>query len=758
MLLNKKKNGSFVFKIWSGFSPIVACLLLAGLISSKALAQELHFVAESGPPISLNGETLINGWCGALQAPQFSNIDIDDDGDKDLFVFDRYDNSILIFENDNDEKYVYQPDYQDLFPELKGWALLRDFNCDGKEDIFTSNAGGVAIYVNTSVGSDVSFALETSFLVSVSGPVLVPFADMPVVDDIDFDGDLDILAFDAAGSYIIYYKNMREEGNLGCNVIAYDIETICWGDFREGGLNNDVTLGDDCGGQIPTDPNWNHQTGNKSTVHSGSSISVFDYDGDMDMDALLGDVSANNMVFLRNGENSSDAIMDTVIDSFPINHPVDIYVYSAAYYLDVTFDGKPDLIIAPNEGAEVAGRNFNHTWLYEDSGVTGDMSFTLTKENFLMDQAVELGAGAIPRFFDYDNDEDLDLIIGNFALRILPDSMANGLTLYENVGTKDSASFVFLTSDFANTKTLGLFNTAPTFGDLDGDGDADMLLGDYSGKMSYFENTAAPGATAVFMFDSSNYEGLDVGSNATPDLIDLDRDGDLDLIVGERNGNINFFQNIGTASSADYILLNDTVGEILIQDPSINAGYTVPQVVDFDKDGKYDLIVGTYNGELLFYSNLESNLANPLSPVENVYYNPRTNAFGDVNYGRRSAPALADLNNDSLQELVFGLYRGGLIFLKNESDPNLGVKTDLNEFDVTIYPNPTEGLFNVLVQLPMQNGEVIVMDALGRKVAKSKLDGLNTAIDVGSLTRGMYIVIVQYNSQIIHKQKLLILD
>jgi hypothetical protein len=71
--------------------------------------------------------------------------------DMDLFVFDRTGNKISTFINGgaaNTVDYIYDHKYVDKFPKLDSWALLRDYNCDGKMDIFSHTNLGIMVYKN----------------------------------------------------------------------------------------------------------------------------------------------------------------------------------------------------------------------------------------------------------------------------------------------------------------------------------------------------------------------------------------------------------------------------------------------------------------------------------------------------------------------------------------------------------------------------------------------------------------------------------
>ena len=137
-------NNSVISKYFSAI-----CLLL--LVSFTVEAQ-LTLVRYDNIPVTVSGNTLDNPWAGGFNAPQFSQIDLDGDGVKDLFVFERdYNGVVKTFINNGTSgvvDYEYAPQYRAAFPKMRNWALLADYNCDGKEDIFTYAPAGIAVYRN----------------------------------------------------------------------------------------------------------------------------------------------------------------------------------------------------------------------------------------------------------------------------------------------------------------------------------------------------------------------------------------------------------------------------------------------------------------------------------------------------------------------------------------------------------------------------------------------------------------------------------
>jgi Ca2+-binding RTX toxin-like protein len=157
-------------------------------------------------------------------------------------------------------------------------------------------------------------------------------------------------------------------------------------------------------------------------------------------------------------------------------------------------------------------------------------------------------------------------------------------------------------TNYAGLQNVGYLAT-PTLGDLDNDGDLDALIGECDGKTYYFENKGTA-QTPQFANPVTNYAGLqDVGDYSTPTLGDLDNDGDLDVLIGESNGNTYYFENI-TAVNSPPTAINLSNNEIAENEP---VGTTVGTLTTTDPDTgdsfTYTLLSGseyfTIDGDLL---------------------------------------------------------------------------------------------------------------------------------------------------------------
>jgi len=157
----------------------------------------------------------------------------------DLFIFDRVGDKVNTYINQGSvgsASYKHVPSYESEFPVLSKWVLLRDFNGDGKKDIFTYTSGGIKVWKNTSSGS-ISFNLEKPLIYSQFPTILsnlyVSSVDIPAIDDIDGDGDLDVLTFDIFGNYLEYHRNLSQETYGHNDSLIFELRNRCWGHYSE---------------------------------------------------------------------------------------------------------------------------------------------------------------------------------------------------------------------------------------------------------------------------------------------------------------------------------------------------------------------------------------------------------------------------------------------------------------------------------------------------------------------------------------------
>ncbi|GAG47945.1 unnamed protein product, partial [marine sediment metagenome] len=131
-----------------------------------------------------------------------------------------------------------------------------------------------------------------------------------------------------------------------------------------------------------------------------------------------------------------------------------------------------------------------------------------------------------------DGDADLDLFVGQTFGKIY---------FYRNDGTPQISAWTFVSESFESIDA-GSYS-APTFGDLDSDGDFDLLVGNDEGKLRFYRNDGITGSFS-FVFITGYYDSIDVGERSAPVLCDFDSDGDPDLFVGESKGGLHYHKNL----------------------------------------------------------------------------------------------------------------------------------------------------------------------------------------------------------------------
>ena len=679
--------------------------------------------------ISENNITFNSAFSGGINAGQFSEIDLNLDGTMDLVVFDKSGNKISPFINDNGN-YIYAPEYRNNFPDtIHDWMLLADYNCDGKNDIYTYSSGGMAIYENTS-NSSLSFSLVTGLVLSDYGAnninIYISPVDIPAIADIDYDGDLDILTFSILGGFVEYHKNMAMELTGSCDTVAFEFSESCWGLFYEG-LNSYILNCPNC--LCP--PIINPNSANSKQKHAGSTLLAIDIDNDNDKDLVLGDVSYNNLNLLINGGDNQNALMISVDSVFPQNNnntiAANMHVYPATYYLDVTNDGTKDLIVTTN--SQNNSENFESCWLYENTGQNNNPDFNFVQTNFLQSDMIDLGTSAFPTFFDYNNDSLLDLVIGNYGYHNANNDPISSLALFENIGTKDVPKYELIDRDWQGISGINLntnlniptLNISPTFGDLDADGDQDMILGDADGKLHYFSNQGGN-----FTITAPNYNNIDIGYYSQPQLVDVDRDGLLDIIIGEQDGSVNYCPNTGTTTNAAFDTIIKNWGGIDVDTNYISTGFSSPKLID--SNGIYQLFVGSYSGTIYQFTNIDGNLNGTFTTV-----NSTANTIWD---GGKCAFTFSDINNDNQPDMILGNISGGIAYFSSDTLLISSIQNS-TQHNLLIYPNPATNKLAIESDLL---GNISIKNLLGKTVYTVKKNTYSTNINISHLANGIYIL------------------
>ncbi len=260
-----------------------------------------------------------------------------------------------------------------------------------------------------------------------------------------------------------------------------------------------------------------------------------------------------------------------------------------------------------------------------------------------------VGSWSAPDFADIDGDGDLDAFVGNYE----GDTM-----FFQNTGTSTAASFAAPTTD-----AFGLdvgYHATPALADLDGDGDLDALVGSKSGIWRYVQNngTATAASFAAAVTDAFGLSYVD--SDAAPAFADLDGDGDLDAVVGNKFGNSFYFQNIGTATAATFATW--------VYNPfglSSVGSEGAPAFADLDGDGDLDAFLGDWIGKTNYFENTgTASAASFAAPIDNPFGLSNASSFA-------AKPTFGDIDRDGDLDLFVGSYDGNTLYFENTSPPRV---------------------------------------------------------------------------------------
>ncbi len=253
-------------------------------------------------------------------------------------------------------------------------------------------------------------------------------------------------------------------------------------------------------------------------------------------------------------------------------------------------------------------------------------------------------SAATPAMADVNGDGKADIMIG---------SSTGANVLYYNTGTSTVPSWTAAPS--STTVTISDTYSAPAFGNLDPgtDSNRDLLIGGRGGVYAY-RNTGTASAPQWTRQSSWDITGLTSNRFYAPTIKDLNGDGLPDVLLGDTNGNVVAYKNVGTSTAPSWSAQASWNG------PSVATGAAQPALVDIDGDGLVDLMIGNNAGTVFGYRNTGSS-SGPVwtaTPAWNLA-DPNTSVTNSA------APAFADLDGDGAVDMMYGDASGFVFAYKN---------------------------------------------------------------------------------------------
>ncbi len=494
----------------------------------------------------------------------------------DLFVQDKQ-SRLRYYENTGS---IQQPQWQwrsDYFAglDIGSWFRFADIDNDQDFDLFCeSPVALIRIYRNTGPAAFPNFELAADTLRDTDGGFIeAEITNIPEIADLDCDGDPDLLLGRQSGYVAVYENSGNDVRNLPRFVSLSDT------------FQGIFIYGDHCNNaQFESDKPFPEK-------HGANALTLVDIDGDYDSDLFWGDFFSCSLYFLQNSGDCGNPSLSLTLADYPPAQPVGTGGYNVPQFTDIDGDSDPDLFIGVQGGLWFSSRDLvdNFLW-YENQGDALSPFLILNTSRFLY--GIDFGEKSAPAFVDIDADGDWDLFVGN---ETEPGAgQSKRLHFFENISS--SAGTSYSENSAGDILLNNGFNYSPAFTDIDGDQDFDLFLGDFFGNLQFYENTGTR-FQPQFEWRTNNFQGISGGQYTKPVFADIDADNDPDLFLGTVNGDLRFFRNRGDSASAGFTEETQLVAAIR------NGSFSAPELVDLDGDGDLDILVGSQSGSTAFFEN-----------------------------------------------------------------------------------------------------------------------------------------------------------
>ncbi|MEE8433966.1 MAG: VCBS repeat-containing protein [bacterium] len=522
---------------------------------------------------------------------------------------------------------------------------LADLDGDGDLDLLVGGREGRLEWIeNTGSPKQAKWRFRSLFFSKVDvGTLSVPFAA-----DLDGDGDPDLLVGNSIGN-VVHYENVG-----GKKTPRMTLRNVSFGGFK---------------GVTTTSP------------------ALFHWDPKSEADLVVGNRNGWLLPAVRNpGEKLNSA------KAYLAQSPwqgLKASEYSAPLFVNLSGNPGPDLLVGTGSGAllywqyegsmdaqkmaavdkpgrsNIVGNTVSTTEPIslagiETNGADNKSPSTTSDPTRKPPKAVPLpleplfkyerspletlkpGRSSKPAFFDYNGDGRPDLVVGtrDGRLVLLINHLSGGKTAWAKI-----------TDRFANYR--GGRNAAPAFGDLDGDGDLDLVVGTGRGEVLYWENTGGKGKP-LFVRREKLLTAIHAGENAVPALLDLDRDGRLDLLVGNLTGRMRYYRQSKTGKLEFSLIARQFIG----LDIGINAAPGFSDLTNFKTPY---LLLGSDKGAILVFAATKTSLERSSGWKENKTY------LQGLTLPPGSRPALGDLDGDGDVDMVVGSDKGPMFLFLNHA-------------------------------------------------------------------------------------------
>ena len=492
--------------------------------------------------------------------------DVDNDGDDDLVAANKNQINKLYL---NRGAGKFDASGTDIGEEIDASSsvVLVDTDSDGDLDLLVGNENQTnKLYLNEGSGQFSSVGIVLDDETDTTKAVCV--------GDVDGDGDMDLLVVNQGQDHKLY-RNGRGGGFVALgtesgsnNGKGGPVNSVAIGDLNNDGFKdvvvglynqaNKVYLNDGSGGFSAA----GEELGFESPADASYSVALGDFNRDGFLDVVVANYEQHNKIYLNDGDGHFPAAgivigADDEVGIFNASTPP---AYSKTYSVavaDMDRQNGPDIVFGNNN-------QFNKLYLNNGSGEFPAIGVDIGTEK------------------DFTYDVVLADVGGNAWLDVITANSGQANKLYINEDIVDFGEF-------------GGFAAAVVIGDdvdLEKDGSVNLAVADLDGVngLDIVVGNDALNSNKLYLNDGDGgfaSAGIPIGSkedeNGGLDLADVDGDGDIDLLVANKNGSNKLYLNDGSAVFSAAM----TVGQEVDESRFI-------KLVNFDEDAYPEVLVGNY--------------------------------------------------------------------------------------------------------------------------------------------------------------------